>query len=152
MIHTFFNLDIDIISSGQSWGCVSISVFWPQPIHLLYPSSFRSARSSTSSYFVAKLSLTTITGRWCPPPITIALSTGSRRCFRAQRILLKIKVTENPVYLLQPHLIDDLEKDLWDLRSKMYFGRICGRNQDPYWSLALLQKSALFIVPRADLH
>ena len=36
----------------------------------------------------------------------------------AQRILLKMKVTEKPVYLLQPQQVDELEKDLWDLRSK----------------------------------
>ena len=48
-----------------------------------------------------------------------------------QRILLKLKVTENPVYLLQSQQVDELEKDLWDLRGKLYFIRICGRDQDP---------------------
>ena len=47
----------------------------------------------------------------------------------AQRILLKMKVTENPVYLLQPQQVDELEKDLWDLRSEIYFNRICGGDQ-----------------------
>ena len=56
----------------------------------------------------------------------------------AQKVLLKIKVTENPVYLLQPQQFDNLEKDLWDLRSKMYFNRICGGDQDPYKTMALV--------------
>ena len=49
----------------------------------------------------------------------------------AQRILLKIKVTENPVYLMQPQQVDQLEADLWDLRSTIYLIRIWGGDQDP---------------------
>ena len=49
----------------------------------------------------------------------------------AQKILLKIKVTENPVYLLQPQQVDELERDLWDLRCKMYFIRISCGDLDP---------------------
>ena len=48
----------------------------------------------------------------------------------AQKILLKIKVTENPVYLLQPQQVDALEKDLWDMRCKIYLNRVCGGDQD----------------------
>ena len=32
----------------------------------------------------------------------------------AQKILLKIKVTENPVYLAEPRQVDELEKELWN--------------------------------------
>ena len=49
----------------------------------------------------------------------------------AQKILLKIKVTGNPVYLLQRQLVDKLEMDLWDLRSEIYLNRIRGGDQDP---------------------
>lgn len=48
----------------------------------------------------------------------------------AQKILLKIKVTENPVYLFQPQQVDQLEKELWEMRSKLYFNRIRG-DKDP---------------------
>ena len=55
----------------------------------------------------------------------------------AQRILLKIKVTENPVYMLQSQQVDELEKALWDLRSRLYFIRIGGRDQDPMMIMCL---------------
>ena len=54
-----------------------------------------------------------------PFPLTGSLEDRIERMLNAaQRILLKIKVTENPVYLLQRQQVDELEKDLWDLRSK----------------------------------
>ena len=49
----------------------------------------------------------------------------------AQKILLKIKVTKNPVYLLQRQLLDKMEEDLWKMRSEIYLNRICGGDQDP---------------------
>ena len=48
----------------------------------------------------------------------------------AQKVLLKIKVTKNPVYLLQPQQVDKFEKNLWDLRFNMYFNRSHGRDQN----------------------
>ena len=49
----------------------------------------------------------------------------------AVRVLLKIKVTENPVYLLQRLQVDELEKCLWDLKGKLYLNRMCGDNRNP---------------------
>ena len=46
-------------------------------------------------------------------------------------MLLKIKMTENPVYLFQPQQVDELEEELWEMRSKLYFNRIHGGDKDP---------------------
>ena len=48
----------------------------------------------------------------------------------AQKILLKMKVTKDPVYLLKRQQVDKMEKDLWDMKSKMYLNRICFGDQD----------------------
>ena len=58
----------------------------------------------------------------------------------AQKILLKIKVTENPVYLLQPQQVERLEKDLWTLRGRIYFIRICGGDRDPLRIFCSMEK------------
>ena len=59
----------------------------------------------------------------------------------AQRILLKIKVTKNPVYLGWQPDVDMLERGLWDLRSEFYSDRIIGCAHDPKLALDLITKN-----------
>ena len=49
----------------------------------------------------------------------------------AQKILLKIKMTKNPVYLKEQQAVDQLEAELWDMRGKMHMHRITGEDKDP---------------------
>ena len=65
----------------------------------------------------------------------------------AQKVLLKIKVTKNPVYLLQPQQVDKFEKDLWDLRFNMYFNRSHGRDQN-----CLIVMASMGRILELDLH
>ena len=60
-----------------------------------------------------------------------------------QRILLKIKATKNQVYLVQPQHVEGLEKDLWDLRSKIYINRIRGGDQ---YSLEICESVASILL------
>ena len=65
-----------------------------------------------------------------PFPFTGSPEDRMERMLTAvQRILLKIKATKNQVYLVQPQHVEGLEKDLWDLRSKIYINRIRGGDQ-----------------------
>ena len=48
----------------------------------------------------------------------------------AQKILKKMKVTKNPVYLLKRQQVDKLEEDLCDMKTTMYQNRICFGNQE----------------------
>ena len=68
----------------------------------------------------------------------------------AQKILLKIKVTENPVYLMQPQQVDDLERDLWDMRCKIYLNRICGGDQDSEMRMPIYRGTLAFVVDIFD--
>ena len=60
----------------------------------------------------------------------------------AQRILLMVKVTKNPVYLAEPRHVENLERGLWELRGKIYLNRIYGGDHDPLTVLSLLVNSA----------
>ena len=49
----------------------------------------------------------------------------------AQKILLKIKVTKNPIYLREQQAVDQMEARMWEMKGKMYLYRICGCDKDP---------------------
>ena len=80
----------------------------------------------------------------------------------AQRILLKIKKTKNPVYLGWQPYVDKLEKGLWNLRSEIYVDRIIGCARDPKLLLdlirgtfqdslqALVEKTGSFVIVKDD--
>ena len=48
-----------------------------------------------------------------------------------QRILLKMKVTEHPVYQQRREQVDLLEERMWDVRGQMYVDRIYFGGHDP---------------------
>ena len=49
----------------------------------------------------------------------------------AQKLLLKMRVTHNPAWLLGYEEADKLEDGFWSLRSELYLDRIIGCNKDP---------------------
>ena len=71
-----------------------------------------------------------------PHPFLLRLLTGppedrvEKMLTVAQKILKKMKVTKNPVYLLKRQQVDKLEEDLCDMKTKMYQNRICFGNQE----------------------
>ena len=65
-----------------------------------------------------------------------------------QRILLKIKETEIPIYLSRPQQFDQIEKKLWGLRSSFYMNRIIGRDQD---SMAVMDSIVPLVSPGSPM-
>ena len=59
----------------------------------------------------------------------------------AQKLLLKMKVTQNPAWYLGYDEADKLEDGFWNLRSELYLDRIIGCNRDPRSVLALFKST-----------
>ena len=51
------------------------------------------------------------------------------------KILLKIKVTQNQIYLTKENAVDQLEIELWKLKGAIHTYRIMGIIKDPLWIL-----------------
>ena len=66
----------------------------------------------------------------------------------AQKILLKFKITENPVYLNRRHQFDEFEKKLWELRRQLHLNRIYGGNQNPMTIMGLTAET--FTLPSSE--
>ena len=59
----------------------------------------------------------------------------------AQKLLLKMKLTRNPAWLIGYEEADNLENGFWNLRSELYLDRIIGCNKDPGSVLELYSRT-----------